>query len=57
MAYADYNDLMEMTEEMLSEMVKKITGGTVITFHPDENDKSKVRTVDFSRPFKRVPMM
>ena len=25
-AYADYNDLMEFTEELLSKMVKKIHG-------------------------------
>ena len=30
MAYADFNDLMGMTEEMLSGMVKKIRGSYVI---------------------------
>merc|ERR1712230_264706 len=28
MAYADYDDLMKLTEEMLSGLVKHITGGT-----------------------------
>lgn len=27
MAYADYNDVMALTEQMVSEMVKEITGG------------------------------
>jgi lysyl-tRNA synthetase class II len=26
MAYADYNDVMTLTEQMVSEMVKEITG-------------------------------
>ena len=34
-AYADYNDLMVMTEQMLSQMVLKLTGSYVIKYHPD----------------------
>tara|TARA_B110000305_G_scaffold215396_1_gene252916 strand:- start:44 stop:463 length:420 start_codon:yes stop_codon:yes gene_type:complete len=34
MAYADYNDLMDMTEEMVSGMVKEITGDYKIKYQP-----------------------
>jgi lysyl-tRNA synthetase class 2 len=34
MAYADYHDLMDMTEELVSEMVFKICGSYKIPFHP-----------------------
>ncbi len=35
MAYADYQDLMDLTEDLLSKMVKEITGGYKITIHPE----------------------
>merc|ERR1719327_2373105 len=34
-AYADYEDLMAFTEQMLSTMVKTICGSYKIPFHPD----------------------
>ena len=34
MAYADYEDLMNMTEELLSGMVKEITGSYKLQLHP-----------------------
>lgn len=37
-AYADYNDLMTLTEQMLSEMVMKIHGSHKITYHPYGDD-------------------
>ena len=37
MAYADYNDLMDMTEDMLRGMVKEITGSYKLTYHPDRS--------------------
>jgi len=40
-AYADYSDFMDLTEEMLTGLVKEITGGTKITYQEKE--------VDFSR--------
>lgn len=55
-AYADYNDLMAMTEEMVSTMVKNITGGYLITYHPDGPDGRAVE-IDFTPPFKRIPMV
>ncbi len=53
-AYADYNDLMDMTEEMLRGMVKEITGGYTVEFKTLEG---AVHTIDFEPPFKRVSMV
>ncbi|XP_070690020.1 lysine--tRNA ligase isoform X1 [Pempheris klunzingeri] len=55
MAYADYHDLMEITEKLLSGMVKHITGGYKITYHPD-GPEGQAYEVDFTPPFRRVSM-
>lgn len=51
MAYADYHDLMAMTEEMLSGMVKDIHGSYKIQYHPNGPDHPPVE-IDFTPPFK-----
>ncbi|XP_053987310.1 lysine--tRNA ligase isoform X2 [Hylaeus volcanicus] len=56
MAYADYNDLMTITEQMVSEMVKTIHGSYKIMYHPDGPEGEAVE-IDFTPPFKRVSMM
>lgn len=56
MAYADYNDLIEMTEKMVSGMVKSIHGSYKIKYHPEGPD-GKEFEVDFTPPFKRVSMI
>jgi lysyl-tRNA synthetase class 2 len=54
-AYADYNDLMDMTEELVSGLVKKITGGFKIKYSPKPGmDEVEI---DFTPPFKRISMM
>ncbi|XP_056604240.1 lysine--tRNA ligase isoform X1 [Triplophysa dalaica] len=55
MAYADYHDLMEITERLLSGMVKHITGGYKVTYHPD-GPEGEAREIDFTPPFKRISM-
>ncbi|XP_034046389.1 lysine--tRNA ligase isoform X2 [Thalassophryne amazonica] len=55
MAYADYQDLMEITEKLLSGMVKHITGGYKVTYHPD-GPQAQACEIDFTPPFKRVSM-
>jgi lysyl-tRNA synthetase class 2 len=45
-AYADFNDLMDITEELLRSMAKMILGGTVISYQGDE--------YDFGKPFARM---
>ncbi|OXB78344.1 UNVERIFIED_CONTAM: hypothetical protein H355_009115 [Colinus virginianus] len=56
MAYADYHDLMEITEKLLSGMVKHITGGYKITYHPDGQD-GQAYEIDFTPPFRRISMV
>lgn len=56
MAYADYNDLMKLTEQMLSGMVKELTGGYKIKYHANGVDKDPIE-IDFTPPFKRIDMI
>ncbi|KAK9901864.1 hypothetical protein M0R45_001888 [Rubus argutus] len=56
MAYADYNDLMTMTEEMLSGMVKEITGGYKVQYHSNGLDMDPIE-IDFTPPFRRIDMV
>jgi lysyl-tRNA synthetase class 2 len=62
MAYADYNDLMDMTEELVSKMVLEIKKSYKITFHPSdggeggEGKERKSIEIDFTPPFRRINM-
>jgi len=61
-AYADYNDLMKVTEDMISGMVKNICGSYKVVVPPEEKDGvvpegAKPITVDFTPPWKRIPMI
>ena len=47
-AYATYEDLMDLTEEMLSEAALAVTGSTRLAFGP--------HTLDFKRGWPRIPM-
>lgn len=49
---------MDMTELMVSELVKQITGSYKIEFHPDgpENPDKKIE-IDFTTPWPRISMM
>lgn len=55
MAYADYNDLMDMTEQLISGMVKDICGSYKISYIPDP--ASEAVEIDFTPPFKRISMI
>jgi len=55
MAYADYNDLMDITEKMVSGMVKSIFGSYKVTFHPD-GPEGEAQEIDFTPPFRRLRM-
>ncbi|KIR29315.1 lysine-tRNA ligase [Cryptococcus deuterogattii 99/473] len=58
MAYADMYDIMDMTEELIEGMVKTLTGGTKLIFHPQgKGEGKKVYEVDFARPWKRFDMI
>ncbi|KAH8046736.1 hypothetical protein JL722_13480 [Aureococcus anophagefferens] len=54
MAYADYHDLMDMTEDMISSLVKDIHGTYKVKYQPKEGDEIEI---DFSPPWPRVPML
>lgn len=56
MAYADFNDLIEITEIMISEMVKAIHGTYKIKYHP-EGSEGPEEEIDFTPPFRRVSMI
>ncbi len=45
-AYADYNDLMDLTEDMLRALAREILGSTTITYQGEE--------YDFGSPFTRM---
>lgn len=54
-AYADYNDLMDMCEELVSGLVKKICGSYKIQYSPKPGmDEVEI---DFTPPFKRISMI
>lgn len=57
-AYADYEDMMKLTEDLLSSLVLKLTGSYKIKFHPEgKENPDKSYEIDFTPPFRRVPMM
>ena len=53
-AYADYKDLMTMTEEILCKMVMEIKGSYKFTIKDDNNEDVEI---DFTPPFKRVSVI
>jgi lysyl-tRNA synthetase class 2 len=54
-AYADYNDLMDTCEELVSGLVMKICGSYKIKYSPKPGQPEV--EIDFTPPFKRISMM
>lgn len=54
MAYADVYDIMDMTEELVSGLVKHVTGSYVTKFHTQSGEEYEV---NWEGPWKRVEMM
>ena len=48
-AFADYNDMMELTENMIAEVCKKVNGTTKVTYQGTE--------IDFMPPWRRITMV
>lgn len=47
-----------MTEELISKIVYEVNGGSyVIKHHPDGPGTEKVVEIDFTTPWKRIPML
>lgn len=55
MAYADYNDLLTMTEHMVSSLVKDVTGSYLVPYAAEEGGEPVI--IDFSPPWKRISMI
>lgn len=55
-AYADAFDLMDITEELISEMVKNLTGSYKIFYNSDDLTDN-VYEINFTRPWKRINMI
>jgi lysyl-tRNA synthetase class 2 len=47
-AYADYRDLMDLTEEMLRELATRVLGTTIVKYQGEE--------YDFGKPFERLTL-
>jgi lysyl-tRNA synthetase class 2 len=45
-AYADYNDLMDLTEDMMVKLTQAVTGSSTVTYQGEE--------IDFSGPWERL---
>jgi len=48
-AYADYNDMMDLTEEMIAHVAQDVLGTTTITYQGSE--------IDLKPPWLRLPML
>ena len=55
MAYADYNDLFQICEDMLSNIVMKIHNGYQVNYLPMH--KTEEITIDFTPPYKKIDIM
>ena len=54
MAYADVYDVMDITEELVSGLVKHVKGGYQTTFHTPTGEEYNV---NWERPWKRIEMI
>jgi lysyl-tRNA synthetase class 2 len=48
-AYADYGDMMELTEQLVAHLARELTGGTVVTYGG--------REVDLTPPWRRASLV
>jgi lysyl-tRNA synthetase, class II len=55
-AYADYNDLMDMTEELVSSMVRDLKGSYKIQYHANGPEQEPIE-IDFTPPWRRISMV
>lgn len=54
MAYADVNDLMSMSEELVSGLVKHIHGSYKTTYHTAKGEEI---TINWEAPWRRINMI
>lgn len=48
-AYATYNDLMTLTEEMFNMVAQTVTGSSMVNYQE--------HVIDFAKPWKKIPLM
>lgn len=55
-AYADYSDLMDLTEDMLRQLAVNVLGSSEVrsTVKNEEGEIVQEKTYDFSNPFRRI---
>jgi len=55
-AYADYNDLMDLTEDMLRQLAVNVLGSSEVrsTVKNEEGEVVQEKMYDFSNPFRRI---
>ncbi|MEH6469146.1 MAG: lysine--tRNA ligase [Porticoccus sp.] len=55
-AYADYNDLMDLTEDMLRQLAVNVLGSSEVrsTVKNDEGEVVQEKIYDFAKPFHRI---
>lgn len=55
-AYADYNDLMDLTEDMLRQLAVEVLGSSEVrsTVKNDEGEVVQEKVYDFAKPFRRI---
>ncbi len=54
MAYADVYDLMKMTEELVSGLVKHVHGGYITKYH---NSKGEELEINWEGPWRKIDMI
>jgi len=55
-AYTDYEQLMELTEDLISSMVLKLRGSYEIDYHPNGPSGEAIK-IDFKPPWPRISMV
>jgi lysyl-tRNA synthetase class 2 len=57
-AYYDYSDWMDTTEELLCGLAMEIKGSLQFTYEPKKRDAEEIKVeLDFTRPFKRFDIL
>ena len=57
-AYADYNDLMDLTEDMLRQITQEVLGTTVVVNTRElANGETETVAYDFGKPFRRMTVV
>ena len=58
-AYADYNDLMNLTEDLLRKLTEEVLGSSTVTASTKDADGNVTETqeYDFGQPFRRLSVL